>query len=213
MSNARPPPASLRDRFPSGDGRAGDTARDAKARDVAADGASDEDGGYRPPEKPEDETWYWLGAKVALSMVTADFVARSAGFDSPTWSVLTAAFLATSPPIASAKAAARKLVALAVGIALGAGGAYLAELLSGVPSLHFALVGLVAGILGSRSSDFLFAAVVGTVVTFVGSGGGDPLPEVVTTTSCMVIIGCLIGPAVVWCVERVKRLLWRRKHA
>ena len=212
-TNARPLPASFRDRFAPGDGRA-DGIRDGTSRGASDDAdESDDDEGYRPPEKPEDESWYWLGAKVALSMLVADSVARSAGFDSPTWSVLTAAFLATSPPIASAKAAGRKLVALAVGIALGAAGAWSADLLSGVPSLHFAIVGLVAGVLGSRSSDFLFAAVVGTVVTFVGSGGGDPLPEVVTTTACMVMIGCTIGPAVVWLVERVKRFLWRRKHA
>ena len=110
-------------------------------------------------------------------------------------------------------AAARKVVALAVGIALGAAGAWAGDLLSGVPSLHFALVGLVAGALGSRSSDFLFAVVVGTVVTFVGSSGQDPLAEVVATTACLVLIGCLIGPAVVWCVERVKRALWKRRHA
>ena len=143
---------------------------------------------------------------MGLAMLIADAVARASGFEQPTWSVLTAAFLATSPPIGSIKAALRKLVALAVGIALGAAGAYAATLMSGVPSLHFALVGLVAGFLGSRSPDYLFAAVVGTVITFVGSGGGDPLPEVVTTTACMVLIGCVVGPAVVWFVERVRRV-------
>ena len=213
--NARLLPSS----FPAFRGGADpDPERGRGARDEAAPSDADasegaEAHGYEPPQKPEQESWYWLGAKVGLSMVLADLVARNAGFDSPTWSVLTAAFLATSPPIASAKAAGRKLVALAVGIALGAGGAYLAELLSGVPAIHFALVGIVAGILGSRSSDFLFAAVVGTVVTFVGAGGGDPLPEVVTTTACMVMIGCAIGPAVVWAVERVKRALWKRHRA
>ena len=195
-------PAGLRDRL------------DATSGPVSGRGGNpDADDGYSPPQAPEDDTWYWLGAKVAVSMLLADLVARSGGFDSPTWSVLTAAFLATSPPVASAKAAGKKLVALAVGVALGAAGAWSAELLSGVPALHFALIGMIAGILGSRSADYLFAAVVGTVVTFVGSGGGDPLPEVVTTTTCMVLIGCIVGPAVVWCMERIRRALHAGRRA
>ena len=176
-----------------------------RRKDESGDGSPAEERGYTPPQKPEDDHFLSLGLKVAIAMLIADFVARRAGFDAPTWSVLTAAFLATSPPIASAKAAGKKLVALAVGIALGAAGAYAAQLLESVPSVHFAIIGLVAGFLGSRSADYLFAAVVGTVITFIGSGGGDPLIEVVTQTTAMVLIGCAVGPAVVWVIERVKR--------
>ena len=168
---------------------------------------------YRPPESPDQDSALSLGVKVALAMFVADAVARFLGFESPTWSVLTAAFLATSPPVASVRAAFKKLIALLVGIALGALGAWSAIVMSGVTPLHFAAVGLVAGFLGSRSPDYLFAAVVGTVVTFVGSGGGDPLPEVVTATTCMVIIGCFIGPMAAWVVERVKRWRFERSAA
>ena len=168
--------------------------------------------GYQPPQSPEDDHWLSLGIKVAAAMLIANIVATRSGFEDPTWTVLTAAFLATSPPIASAKAAGKKIVALFIGVALGAAGAYVAQSMSGVPSLHFALVGLVAGALGSRSADYLFAAVVGTVITFIGSGGGDPLPEVIATTTVMVLIGCAIGPVVVWVVERVKRAWYERRH-
>ena len=165
---------------------------------------------YDPPQSPDEDHWLWLGLKVASAMMLANFVALRLGFEAPTWSVLTAAFLATSPPIASGKAAAKKLVALAVGIVLGVAGALMADAMSGIATLHIGVVGLVAGMLGSRSPDYLFAAVVGTVVTFVGSGGGDPTMEVATRTVCMVLIGCAIGPAVVWVIERVREQLHKR---
>ena len=173
--------------------------------DPSSSDTSAEDEGYHPPESPEQDHFLSLGLKVALAMLVADFVARRLGFEAPTWSVLTAAFLATAPPVASAKAAGLKLVALAVGVALGTAGAFAASWLESVPSIHFAIVGFVAGALGSRSADYLFAAVVGTVITFIGSGGEDPLGEVVVRTTAMILIGCAVGPVVVWVVERVKR--------
>lgn len=166
---------------------------------------SRDEAGYTSPQSPDEDHPLALGLKIGLAMWVADLVARTLGFDAPTWSVLTAAFLATSPPIASAKAALRKLVALAAGLALGVAGAFAAKAMSGVPSIHFAIIGLATGWLGSRSPDYLFAAVVATVVTFVGSGGGDPTVEVATRTVCMVLIGCVIGPAVVFAVERARR--------
>ena len=139
-----------------------------------ADAESRDTNGYTPPQSPEQDHPLALGIKVALAMWLADAIARTLGFEQPTWSVLTAAFLATSPPLASLSAAKEKVIAMLVGIALGAIGAYAASLMSSVPSIHFALVGLVAGFMGTRSPEYLFAAVVGTVVTFVGTGGGDP---------------------------------------
>lgn len=175
--------------------------------------AHDDDTGYKPPETPQDDHPLSLALKVGVAMVIADTIARGLGFASPTWSVLTAAFLATSPPIASAKAAARKIVAMLVGIALGLVGAYTAALMSGVPSIHFLLVGVVAGYLGTRSPDYLFAAVVGTVVTFVGVDGSDPTMEVAIRTVCMILIGCAVGPVVVWAIERAKRFWYEKRTA
>lgn len=183
----------------------------AQSDEERHDGA--DDAHYHPPQSPDEDGALWLGLKVALAMLVADAVARSLGFEERTWSVLTAAFLATSPPVAGVNAAFKKLVALAIGITLGALGAWSAIQMSGVTPLHFGAVGLVAGVLGSRSPDYLFAAVVGTVVTFVGSGGGGPLPEIVTATACTVIIGCLIGPMAAWAVERVKRWRFERSAA
>lgn len=180
-------------------------------RNEREDNGETYEGGYTPPQSPEQDHPLALGIKVALAMWIADAVARSCGFDQPTWTVLTAAFLATSPPLASASAAQQKVVAMFVGIVLGAIGAYSASLMSGVPSIHFALVGLVAGFMGSRSPEYLFAAVVGTVVTFVGTGGGDPLHEVVTTTICMILIGCVVGPLVVLGVEKVRAVMHERR--
>ena len=215
MTNPHAPPISARTGDVAGSGPAAGSPSgpDGRTEPERATSASDAgDGDYRSPESPEDDHWLALGIKVAGAMLFGDLVARLCGFDSPTWSVITAALLATSPPFASARAALKRLFALAVGVALGAGGAYAAQLLSGVPSLHFVLVGLIVGALGTRSEEYLFAAVVGTVITFVGSAGGDPLPEVVTTTACMVLIGCVVGPSVVWCVERARRA-WAERGA
>ena len=193
----------------------------AAANDQLVDERRERDGlgsargeaGYTSPQSPDRDHPLALGVKVGLAMWLADMIARALGFEAPTWSVLTAAFLATNPPLASARAAVRKTVALAVGLTLGVVGAYAAQAMSGVPTVHFAVVGLFAGWLGSRSPDYLFAAVVGTVVTFVGSGGGDPTAEVATRTICMVLIGCVIGPVVVFAVERVRRFWHDRGRA
>lgn len=187
-----------------------DTSGPTALASVTAAASADGSPAYRPPDGPEDDHWLALGIKVGAAMFIANVLARALGFEDPTWSVISAAFVATSPPLESVRAALKRLVAVAVGVVLGAAGAWASQLLAGVPALHFALVGLVAGVLGTRSSTYLFAAVVGTIITFAGTGGNDPLPEVVTTTACMVALGCLVGPAVVWCVERTRRALAER---
>ena len=184
--------------------RATDARPGAAAEHAPRGDASDGDG---TPDGPEQHHWLWLGVKMALAMYLADLAARAAGFADPTLSVISAAFLATDGPLGSFRTAGRRVLALGVGLAVGTAGALAGDLLSGVPSLHFALLGLVVGALGSRSSDYLFAAVVGTVVTFVGAGGSDPLVEVVVATGCMVAIGCVVGPAVVWATERLRELV------
>ena len=181
-----------------------------------ADGASEDrsgDGGYRPPATPGEDHPVPLALKVGLSMSLAHWLALALGFHTTTWSVLAAAYLATSPPFATPVAAAKKLVAAAIGIALGVAGAFAAEALRDLVVLHMGLVGAVAGVLATRSPDYLFAAVVGTIVTFAGSAGGDPLAEVAVRTASLILIGCAVGPAVVFAVERVRRALWHRRRA
>ena len=219
-----PPPADARDRDPPAPERgipvpqrrpALRRAAERTDRLLARDGEPEggDPNAYHPPQTPGEDNPLALALKVGGAMLVADAVARSLGFEDRTWCILTAAFLATSPPIASGKAALRKIVALFVGIALGVAGALAAGALSGVPMLHIGLVGLVSGFLGTRSPDYLFAAVVGTVVTFVGSGGGDPAIEVAANTVCLVLLGCAIGPAVVWLIERARRFGHERRVA
>ena len=166
---------------------------------------------YRSPDGPEDDDWWSLGLKVGLATVTGYLVAVACGFDTPTWSVLTAAFLATAPPASTIWSAGRRALAMLVGVALGGAGAYATTLFPQFPAASVAAVGFVAGALGSRSADYLFAAVVGTVVTFAGLNATDPLAEVIVATACMVLIGCVVGPAVVWGVERARRALAERR--
>ena len=184
---------------------------DAAPRD-AVDPDEHRDQDYEPPTSPDEDHPLSLVIKVAVAMVLAQWLATRAGFESPTWSVLSAAFLATSPPVASAAAAGRKVLATLVGVALGAAGAYAAQAMEGAVLVHVGLVGVVVGLLGNRSPDYLFAAIVAMVVTFTGVGGDDPLAEVVVGTTCMILIGCAVGPPVVFVVERVKRALWRRRR-
>lgn len=178
--------------------------------DPDASDASDDEPRYRPPASPDEDRPVWLAVKVATAMVLAQWLATSAGFEQPTWSVLTAALLATSPPLSSAGAAGRKVLATFVGIALGAAGAYASQALASYIYVHVVIIGLVAGSLGTRSPDYLHAAVVGTVVTFLGASGSDPVAEVVFRTACMILIGCAVGPVAVHVVERIRRALWRR---
>lgn len=124
-------------------------------------------------------------------MFLADLIARRLfGFGSPTWSVLVAAFLSTSPPMGSLSAAGKTVIATLIGIAMGVACAYLSVVTPGVPTLQFAVVGAIGGLLATRSPDHPFAAVVATVVAFVASGGGGPTIEVATEMVCMILIGC-----------------------
>ena len=175
-------------------------------------GTSGRDDDYQPPQSPGEDRPVSLALKVGLSMSLAHGAALLAGFQITTWAILAAAYLATSPPFATPVAAAKKMAAAAVGIALGVAGAFAAGALEGMVLLHMGLVGAVAGTLATRSPDYLFAAVVGTIVTFSGSAGGDPLAEVAVRTACLIFIGCAVGPAVVFAIERVRRALWRRRR-
>ena len=186
-----------------------------RARAALSPDGPDEDGGedaYRPPRSPGEDRPVPLALKVGLSMSLAHGAALAAGFQTTTWSVLAAAYLATSPPFATPVAAGKKLAAGAIGIALGVAGAFAAQILEGAVLVHMGLVGAVAGTLATRSPDYLFAAVVGTIVTFAGSAGGDPLAEVAVRTACLILIGCAVAPVVVFAVERVRRALWHRRR-
>ncbi len=170
--------------------------------------------GYRPPQSPAEDNAVALGLKISLAMLIADLVARRLfGFEAPTWSVVTAAYLATNPPIGSAGSALRKVAAMVVGLGLGAAGAYLGQAMSGLPSVHFFFVGLVGGWLATRSADYVFAAVVGAIVTFIGLNGNDPIHETLASTALMIVIGCTVGPATVYAIERARAWLHGRRHA
>ena len=78
--------------------------RAAPAADEAARTGRDA-AAHRSPESPEEDHWLSLGLKVSGAMLLGDLVARLCGFEDPTWSVITAALLATSPPFASARPA------------------------------------------------------------------------------------------------------------
>lgn len=166
---------------------------------------------YVPPRSPEDDHPLWLALKVGLSMFLADLIASTIGFQAPTWSIILAAYLSTQPPQSSAGAAGRKLLAMVGGVALGVGSGYVHQFVpnQGV-ALTFAGLGLIAGVLATRSADYVFAAVVATVITFVAQTGEETVLVEGLRAAAMIVIGCLVAPAVVWSVERVRA--WRHER-
>ena len=163
---------------------------------------------YEPPRSPEDDHALWLALKIGAAMFLANLIATNLGFMTPTWSIILAAYLAMEPPVSSAKTAFGKVIAMAVGLCLGIVGAYLNDGMTSLPSVTFGVVGLVAGFLATRSANYLFAAVVATIITFTAQGGNQPIIEEAVAAACMIAIGCLTGPSVVWVVERLRA--WRQ---
>lgn len=174
----------------------------------------DQTAAYEPPESPVDDHPLWLGAKIATAMFLADILLSTVvGFQSPTWGILVAAFLATEPPQSSHSAALKKFAAAALGAVLGVAGAYANQFVPGNgAALTFAVIGLIGGILASRSADLIFAVVVGTVITFVGQTGNETVFVEAMQAALMILAGCVIGPSVVWAVEKLRAWLWQRKH-
>ena len=164
--------------------------------------------GYVPPETPEQDSPLWLGLKIAAAMFLADLIASTIGFEAPTWSIIVAAYLSTQPPLSSVGGAKEKLMAMVVGLALGTLFAWLHQFVpaQGV-ALTFGVIGFVAGALAVRSSNYVFAGVVATIVTFTAQTGEEPVLTEAVRAGCMIAIGCAVGPAVVWAVERLRA--WR----
>ena len=182
-----------------------DRSRDDDARDSAP---------YEPPEGPVDDHPLWLGTKIAIAMFLADLILSTGlKLESPTWGILVGAFLATEPPQNSGGAALKKIGAALIGAVLGIAGAYANQFVpGGASAVTFAVIGLVAGALASRSADLLFAAVVATVITFVGQTGNETVVGEAIMAAIMIGVGAIVGPLVVWTVERLRARLHDRRR-
>ena len=162
---------------------------------VGHPGEDDEDAGAEP--------WWALSLKVGLAMAMADMVARLVGVPAADLAVITAAFIAAQPPASSIGKALRRWVSALLGVALGlvAGWAVRAGAL---PTLAPLLIGLIAGGLSARSTDYLHAAVVGIVVAFTIEAGERGLLPVAGEKALAVTIGCAVAPLVVLLVDRLR---------
>lgn len=172
---------------------------------------------YVPPQSPEEDHPLWLGGKIALAMVLTHLLCAWIGLTRPTFGVITAAFTATQPPDSSLSSAGQRLAATAAGVALGVGGAYANQFVPAGPwsaVATFAVIGLVAGLLATRSSTMIFTVVVAVVITLTAQDGNETVLAEAMQAAIMIGVGCIVGPAVVWAVEHGRgRLHIRRRDA
>lgn len=161
------------------------------------------------PDGPEDDRAPWLAAKLGIAMALAYVAARLVGFEAPTWSVISAGFVAVEPPKGALKTAAQRVLAMGFGVALGIAAAYASEPLgtAGRTAVIAALGGAVA-LLVTRSSGLMFALVIAAVVAFAAPPAEETIPVEALRIAAMSLIGVLAAPPVVWAVEAL-RARWR----
>ena len=168
----------------------------------------DGDTGYSAPTSPEEDHPLWLGGKIAAAMFLADAICSVIGFESPTWSILVAAFLATQPPQQAQSNALKRVVATGLGLVLGVVGAWANQFVpTGAAAVTFVGIGLVCGWVATRDAAYLFTVVVATVITFTAQTGNETVLVEALRAALMIGIGCIVGPTVVWAVESLRARL------
>ena len=173
----------------------------------------EESADYQPPSSPEDDHPAWLGLKVATAMSLTHLICTGTGFAQPTFGIITAAFTATQPPQNSRSLALKRIGATVIGAGLGVGGAlFRAEVPDGFAVAAFAVIGAVVGVVATWSEAMLFAVVVAVVVTLTAQEGNETILVEAVRGAITIVVGSLIGPAVVWAVEWGRAWLWKRKH-
>lgn len=159
-----------------------------------------------PGEDDESDSgpWWALALKVGLAMALADGVARLFGVPGATLAVITAAFISARPPATSIGMGLRRWLAAMLGVALGLGAGWAVRTVGGLPALAPLAIGLIAGGLCARSSDYLYVAVAGIVVAFTLESTERNLLEVGLEKALLVTIGCVAAPLVVLAVDRLR---------
>lgn len=170
-------------------------------------------GGYKPPESAEQHEWWWLAAKFATSWAIIDLACGYLGMPSPSTGIIAAAFLVASPPVSAARTTAWRILAMFIGAGAGAGGAYWGLASDGeIPTAFFALFGVLAGAMATRKSALTYCAVVGVVVAAQGVAGDVSVPTVAWETAIQLVVGCIVGLAIIWSFEKA-RAVWSAKYA
>ena len=165
-------------------------------------------GGYRPPEKAEHHEWWWLAAKFAVAWALIDLVCGAIGLPSPSTGIIAAGFLVSSPPVAAVKVTIWRIVGMFVGVIMGSAGAYWGTATDGeIPTAFFILFGVLVGAMATQRDALTYAAVIGTVVAAQGVADDTSITTVAWETAIQLVIGCLIGLAVIWTAEKV-RAVW-----
>lgn len=159
-----------------------------------------------PSEDEEDESgpWWVLALKVGLAMALADGTARLFGVPGATLAVITAAFISARPPATSIGMGLRRWLAAMLGVALGLAAGWAVRAVGSPPMLAPLGIGLIAGGLCARSSDYLYVAVAGIVVAFTLESTERNLLEVGAEKALLVTIGCIAAPLVVLAVDRLR---------
>ncbi|MBM2574732.1 FUSC family protein [Jannaschia sp. Os4] len=157
------------------------------------------------PDGPEDDHPAWLAMKLGGAMALAYAVARLVGFEEPTWSVISAGFVAVEPPVDALRTARQRIVAMAIGVAIGVAAAYASGHLgiAGRAAL-MAVVGAAVAFVVNKASGLMFALVIAAVVAFAAPTAEETIPVEALRIAAMSLIGVLAAPLVVWAVEAAR---------
>ncbi|WP_308916014.1 hypothetical protein [Jannaschia sp. LMIT008] len=164
--------------------------------------------GYRPPEAPEEDAWWVLAAKFAVALTASAGLCRMLGLTGVSTAVIAASFLVASAPVAALRATVLRVLALAMGAALGVVGGVLGQGADGVvPVWYFVVVGGVVGVMASHNATLIYTAAIAAVVAGAGATRTDPLATIVWETSLQLTLGTIVALAVVWLFEGARALL------
>ena len=166
--------------------------------------SEDTEHGHRPLGAPGDHPAWLMGLRLALAVGASALVARLLGYGTPSWAIITAAYIATNPPAESLRTALSDLAAAVLGILFGLAAAWTFPAGEAVPVWHFVLIAFVGGACATRHPAFVYTVVVGTVVAFSAGEGAETPIEVALDCAALILIAVVLAPGVVWALEWVR---------
>lgn len=168
--------------------------------------------GAQPHEGAEEHSPLWLAFKFAFACLLVAAITKAIGYDNPTTGIISSAFLVANGPMSTVRTAAVRMGALAIGAAIGVGGAFWGQGNENVvPLLYYPLLGAATGALAAKSQPLLYITVIGAVVATTGAQSETGVWATATEVAAQVAISCVIGPAVVWGTEKVHAMVRERR--
>ena len=160
--------------------------------------------GAQPHQGAEEHAPWWLAFKFALACLLVAAITKWMGYSNPTTGIISSAFLVANGPMETVKTATVRMGALAIGAAIGVGGAYWGQGNENVvPLLYYPLLGVVTGLLAAKSQPLLYITVIGAVVATTGAQADTGVLATAMEVAVQIAVSCVVGPLVVWGTEKV----------